>query len=77
MWTRPGRPVIRLGATSAAVGSTLTLQLGAGAAATHTFASSTVMTTAQAASAVAGAPADKLIILAPAAAGSWTVLTAT
>ena len=43
-------------ATSAAVGSTVTLQLGA-AAATYTVASSKVMTTAETASAVAGAPA--------------------
>lgn len=77
VWVRPGRPVVRLGAASAARGSTVTLQLGAGVAATYTVASSKVMTTAEAASAVAGAPGGELIILAPAAAGSWTVLAAT
>jgi hypothetical protein len=55
----------------------VTLQVGAGAAASYTVATSDVLTTAEAAALVAGAPAGELIILAPAADGTWTVFTAT
>jgi cell wall-associated NlpC family hydrolase len=77
VWARAGRPVVRLAGASAVVGSTVTLQIGAGAAATYAVATSSTLPTAAAASVVAGAPAGELVILVPAAGGSWTVLTAT
>jgi hypothetical protein len=75
IWARPGRPVLRLSAAPA-VGATGTITEPDGTAARYTVRARTKATTAEAAQTVAAATAGQLVIVAPAGAGSWTVVTA-
>jgi cell wall-associated NlpC family hydrolase len=77
LWSRAGRPVLRLSAAAEpAVGSTVTITRPGAAAASYVVRYSVTATTADAAAAVAGAPAGTLIVVIANGPGSWTVLTA-
>jgi hypothetical protein len=79
LWSRAGRPVLRLSAgtgAGATVGSTVTITAPDGSTSSYTVTSRTTATTADAAQAVAGAASGELLLVVAAGTGSWTVVTA-
>jgi cell wall-associated NlpC family hydrolase len=78
LWAHDGRPVVRLpaAAVAAASGTVLTLTDGDGTDDRFQAARRSVVSTAEATRRIDSAPAGRLLLLAPAGPGQWSVLPA-
>ena len=80
LWARPGRPVVRLSTaaatTGAGAGTVLILTRPGTGATTWKVTAASVLTTADAATQIAAAPAGELVVLVPAGPDRWTVFFA-
>jgi cell wall-associated NlpC family hydrolase len=77
LWSRTGRPVLRLTAAvagNAAPGSTITIKRPEAAAVNYVVQSTITATTAEAAAMVAGAPAGTLVVAVSTGPDTWMVL---